>query len=310
PIRHLPPPDGRGWLLYQCSVGSDLADLVLHRPEPLVVNYHNVTPARFFRRFDPARAHASEQGRRQLSRLASRASFGLADSSYNEAELAELGYAPTGVAPLLVDLSVFDQPADRGVVGPLRGAKRGGGADLLFVGRVTPNKAHHDLVASFAAYRRLFDPAARLHLVGQHTSTEYVDAVRQVASQLGVTDAVHLPGSVSEPALAAYYRCADVYVCLSDHEGFCAPVVEAMHRGVPVIAFAAAAVPETVGDAALLLGAKDPVLVATAISRVVTDDGLRQRLVAAGRARAGELDVSRTRNRFADAIREMTAQYG
>ena len=120
------------------------------------------------------------------------------------------------------------------------------------MGRVVPNKCQHDLVKAFAAYRAAYDPQARLHIVGGDASPRYRAAVADYARALGVADAVDLTGSVSPGALAAYYRTADVFVSLSEHEGFCVPLLEAMHHRVPIVAFAAAAVPETLRDAGVL----------------------------------------------------------
>jgi glycosyltransferase involved in cell wall biosynthesis len=114
----------------------------------------------------------------------------------------------------------------------------------------------------------------------------YIDALRRFAAALDLEDAISLPGSVAVGTLVAYYETADVFVCLSEHEGFCAPIIEAMSRGVPVVAYAAAAVPETVGEAGVLLSDKSPALVASAVHRLLTDAPARAGLVAAGRSRA------------------------
>ncbi|MCZ7527384.1 MAG: glycosyltransferase [Acidimicrobiia bacterium] len=298
---------GRGttWLLYQASTGSRLADWLMERPEPLVVNYHNITPVEFFAGWEPAVAAELRLGRRQLAQLAGRTELVIADSAYNEAEVVALGYRRTAVAPILFDPAVFEHEVDEELLGRLREAKAAGGADLLFVGRLAPNKAQHDLVKALAAYRRAYDPRARLHLVGAASSHAYLETLRAYVHALGLDDAVNLAGSVPDAELAAYYEAADVFVSASEHEGFCVPLLEAMHHRVPVVAFSEAAVPETLGPAGVLLGSKEPTRMAAAVARVSGDPALREALADAGTVRLADFDLTRARSRFAVAVREL-----
>ncbi|MGH2686121.1 MAG: glycosyltransferase family 4 protein [Actinomycetota bacterium] len=289
-------------LLFHLSVGSEIAEVMLERPEPLVVNYHNITPALFFRRWDRQRAHAAEQGRRQLARLAPRTTLAIADSAFNQGELREAGYGTTCVVPILVDLRAFDREPDAATLQRLQAARRAGGAQLLFVGRITANKAQHDVLRAFAWYREVHDPKARLHLVGWTSPGAYISALRDAVAELGLEAAVDLPGSVTPEELIAYYRTADVFVCLSDHEGFCVPLLEAMHHRVPIVAYAAGAVPDTVADAAVVIDDKRPALVAEAIHAVMADETVRTALVDAGQARLADFELSQTAGRFSEAV--------
>lgn len=284
-------------LVYQLAIGSVVADHVLARNEPLIVNYHNITPAEVLAPWEPGLVHGSAWGRGQLRELAQRAVLGVAVSRYNEAELEDAGYAETAVAPVLMDLDGLGASADEEALDALRAAKRDGGADVLFVGRIVPNKAQHDLILAFAAYRAAFDPLARLHLVGGSSSPRYHSALQELTTELGLDGSVLMTGPVSAGRLAAHYRTADVFVCLSEHEGFCVPLIEAMHNGVPVVAFAAAAVPETLGPAGILLPAKQPAVVAGAIHRVVSDPSVRTALVEAGRERLAGFGLAAARDR-------------
>ncbi len=289
-------------VVYHLAVGSVLADLLLSRTEPLVVDYHNITPAKFFDEWDPPILHAVEWGRNQMAALAPRCRLGLADSEFNRAEIAANGYRPTAVAPILLDLQGFDREVDERVLEELEHGKQKGGADWLFVGRVTPNKCQHDVVKAFAAYRMLHDANARLHIVGGVASEPYAAALRAFVRKLGLSDCVSLTGPVSPGGLAAYYRAADVYVCLSEHEGFCVPLLESMHFGVPIVAFGVTAVPETLADAGICLPDKSPALVAEAVDRALSDEGLRAQLVAAGERRLRDFTLERSRARFLEAM--------
>ncbi|MGH9069175.1 MAG: glycosyltransferase [Acidimicrobiales bacterium] len=306
-----PDPSGSTVLVYQFAIGSVLADVAHSRPEPLVVDYHNVTPASYFRPWDAQVAGALTLARAQLDFLAARCALGIGDSSFNRDELDERGYAPTDVVPILLDLDSLGGEPDRATLDRLARAKGDGGADWLFVGRLAPNKAQQDLVKALAAYRSVYDPKARLHLVGRPATPGYADGLRRLAAGAGLVDAVELVDQgISHRSLVAYYRSADVLVSASEHEGFCVPLLEAMYHGVPVVAYGAAAVPETLGAAGLLLDDKSPVTVAAAVHRVLSDQDLRQHLVAAGQARLGAFSLDRSRARLVAALAPLTGVSG
>jgi len=291
-------------LIYQSAIGSPVGEFVRRRRARLVVNFHNLTPIGYLQAWDPDATEGVLLGEQQLRRLAPRCSLAIADSSFNADHLRESGY-PTSViavAPVLADLDALDVP-DGEAGARLMAAKAGGGADWLFVGRISANKCQHRLVGALAAYRRAYDPHARLWLVGGDKDSRYGRVVRAFTQSLGLGDAVTITGSVPPPVLAAHYRHADVFVCLSEHEGFCVPLVEAMHHGVPVVATGSSAVPETVQGAGVVLpmaGATGPTAatVAAAVHRVLCDPVVHQRLIAAGHRRSGELALAPTRERY------------
>jgi glycosyltransferase involved in cell wall biosynthesis len=296
--------------VYQASVGSGVATWLEHRPEPLVVNHHNVTPPEFFARWEPAVAPGLRSGRYQLADLASRCDLAIPVSAFNARELAGLGYRRVETAPLLVDLAALDRAPDAVTAARLDRGRRAGSSHWLFVGRVAPNKAQHNVVKALALYRRTYDPDATLTLVGASAADRYLRAVQDYVHELGLDDAVELAGSVTPEALTAHYRAADVFVCASEHEGFCVPLLEAMATDVPIVAFAAGAVPETVGDAAVLVGSRAPAVLAAAVHRVVSDAELRARLVARGRARLAHFSLPATRARYLEVIAPVLERAG
>ncbi len=290
------------WLLYQSSIGSPVFDILAARSEPKLVNYHNITPAALLEEWEPHVGYEVRLGRTQLERLAVESHLAVADSAYNEGELVEAGYRSTAVVPLLIDMTSAGAPPDPGRLARLGEAKAAGGADFLFVGKVSPHKAPHDLVKMLAVYRRLYDPAARLHLVGSPLGDRYAEALAGFVARLGLEGAVTVTGSLSAAELEAYWAMTDVFVCASDHEGFCVPLVEAMGHRVPVVAYGVTAVPETVGDAGLVLADKDPLRFAAAVHRVMTDATLRERLAAAAADRVATYSVERSRRRFVELV--------
>jgi L-malate glycosyltransferase len=289
-------------LVYQFSTSSDLADFLVERPEPLVLDFHNITHPDLLAGWDPASAARSTAAFDQLAALAPRAALGLADSAYNEADLRAAGCRRTAVVPVLVDLERLVAPPDLRLAARLAAGKAAGGADWLFVGRLVPSKAQHELVKALWAYRRCYDPAARLHLVGPTPSRRYLASLRAFVADLGLREAVRISGEVSDEALAAYFSVADVYVSLSVHEGFGVPLLEAMRASVPVVARDAGAVGATVGGAGLLLGRAEPALVAAAVQRVLTDGVLRARLGAAGAAQVARHTLTGSGRRAVEAI--------
>jgi L-malate glycosyltransferase len=295
------------WLLYHASIGSPAYDFVATREEPKLVNYHNITPAHLLEGWAPIVTYEVSLGRAQLERLAPACRFAIADSEFNRSELEGAGYHGTDVVSLLIDMTSTGQDPDPAVSTRLAEAKAGGGADLLYVGKISPHKAPHDLVKMLAVYRRLYDPKARLHLVGSPLGERYEPALRGFVERLELSDAVEFAGSLDPGALEAYFRAADAYLSASDHEGFCVPIVEAMGHGIPVVAYGVTAVPETVGDAGILLDSKEPLRFAAAVARVLADAELRDRLAAAACRRVAHFDLARNTARFVELLSAATA---
>ncbi|MFQ5557812.1 MAG: glycosyltransferase family 4 protein [Acidimicrobiales bacterium] len=294
-------------VVLQHAIGSLAAQAVIDRRLPVVVNYHNITPWEFLEPWESELVGGLRWGREQLEHLARRAVLGLADSAYNGAELERIGFRDVRVTPILFDRARWEASAPPAVVDRLR-RRVGAGPVWLFVGRLAPNKAQHDLVAAFAAFAASASSSghaahdARLMLVGGASSPRYARAVEELAGRLGVGDSVVFAGSVGDDELAACYELADVFVCLSDHEGFCVPLLEAMAREVPIVAYDAAAVSETLAWAGLVLSDKAPLTVAGAVGRVLDDPALAAGLSARGRRRLDDFDLRRTSGLLMDAL--------
>lgn len=292
--------DSATWIIYQSSIGSRLASVVAGLDVKKIVNYHSVTPAFLLELWDPKVAVLLAAGRSELKRLAPLSVAGVADSAYNKQEMEDVGYTSCSVAPPLIDMSNFEYAPDEKT---LKKLKERDCCLWLFVGRIVPNKAQHDLIKAFSVYRRLYDPNACLALVGGVFLPNYQLALENYAASLGISDAVIFTDSVTSSELSAYYKSADIFVCLSDHEGFCVPLLEAMYNKIPVVAYAQAAVGETVGEGGLLLEKKDPVLVATSVHKILSDKKLRDTLVSSGNAQLDKLSLAQNELRFIDALR-------
>lgn len=279
-------PDPERVILYHASTATEMNDWLVaagRAGQRIVVDYHNITPDRFFSAWDPTAARSMQRGRRQLAELAPFVTAAVADSEFNAREMLQFGIDGAVACPILLDLEEYHQAPDPATLDRL-----GDDPLWLFVGRLAPNKCQHDVVAAFAAYRALYQPRARLALIGGATSIRYQSALRTMVADLGLTDAVEVGRSAPFPELLAYFHRASVFVCLSEHEGFCVPVIEAMELGLPVVAYAASAVTETVADAGVLLHDKDPLAVAVAVHDLLSSEPARAAVVERGRARAGE----------------------
>jgi glycosyltransferase involved in cell wall biosynthesis len=283
--------------LYHASTHSEMVPWLMERAaagERILSDYHNITPASYYARWLPEGAASMAAARQELVALAPHVELALADSAFNEEELVTAGYRRTETCRLLVDLERYHDPPDRRVCNRLRRRRDAGGAQWLFVGRVAPNKCQHDVIAAFAVYRRLWDPEARLTLVGSTNAPRYLRALQMMAADLELGDSVEILDGLTHAELLAYFTVADVFVCLSEHEGFCVPLLEAMEVGVATVSYAAAAIPETVGDSGVLLMDKDPLVVAGAVAELLGDETRVRALVEAGRTRAGEFALERT----------------
>ncbi|HXM55913.1 MAG TPA: glycosyltransferase family 4 protein [Candidatus Dormibacteraeota bacterium] len=297
-----PPPSARTVLLYQASTGSEgMADLLLRLPGQLAIYYHNITPSRFFGPYDGVAAGSMRRGARELRALIERTALAFAASEYSAAELRELGVRDVRHMPPYYPASV-GRPASA-YLDRLRRTKRG--VDLLFVGRLAPHKGQLDLIRAAAVLRSGLGRPVRLFLVGAEGPHNYLRAIRYQIDRLGMRHAVVMTGLVSQAQLAAHYQAADAFVCLSEHEGFGIPVLEAMRAGLPVLARDAAAVGETLGGAGVLLGDAAPLLVAETIARVLADEPLRDQLVLCQRRRAAAVDAFDRDAVLLSAMREL-----
>lgn len=262
--------------LFHFSIGSAAGRLIHGLPDRLVVIYHNITPARFFLGFHPHLAGLCHHGRRELEAFAPRTELGLGDSEYNRQELAAAGFARTGVLPIVLDLSLYERPP----APVLRRVFDDGRTNVLFVGRIIPNKKIDDLIRSFAVFQRWVRPHSRLLLAGDHRGFErYFDRLQELVRELRL-DEVVFTGQLDDEELYACFRAADVFLCLSEHEGFCVPLQEAMCFGLPVVAYETGAVRETLRGGGLLLQDKSPELVAEVLAQLTQGGTLRRAVLA------------------------------
>jgi len=257
-----------------------------------ILQYHNVTPAAFFAPYDPALFRLALLGREQLGMLVDRVDLALGVSEYNRQELERLGFERTGVMPLAVDLARITQSPDRPALDDALDDEL---VNFLFVGRIAPNKKIEDHIKLAEHYKRYVDAYYRFIFVGRYDAVpRYYSTIRALMAEYRLLDERFIfTGPVPDAELAAYYRNAAVYISLSEHEGFCAPLLEAMAADVPVLAYAAAAVPETLGGSGVQFAPKDMEYAAELLGALAFDDDLRARVVAGQRRRLADFGDER-----------------
>ena len=262
-------------LLHHFSLASKASRTAFALPDRMALIYHNITPPEFFVGLHRSLSSECFRGRRELRAYADRCDLALGDSEFNRQDLEALGFRHTGVLPVIPDFSHLDQLADRTVADLFDDTW----TNVLFVGRMVPNKRLEDVIRFFHAYHTFYNRRSRLLLVGAQGGFErYTAALHQVTASLG-NGHVHFVGSVSNEELVAFYEIADLFLCASEHEGFCVPLIEAFYKQIPVLAYAATAVPATMDGAGVLYYDKDPSHVVALMDAVVSNVDVQDALI-------------------------------
>jgi glycosyltransferase involved in cell wall biosynthesis len=263
-------------LIHHFSLGSRASRTAFALPARMVLIYHNITPPEYFLGVHDQLVRQCYYGRRELMPYRSRVDLALGDSEFNRQELESLGFAPTAVLPVVPGFAHLDVVPDTRVLTEYDDEW----TNILFVGRVIPNKRPDDLIRFFHAYKRI-NPRSRLLLAGAYGGFDaYLAQLHALIAALDVDD-VHILGQVTNEELTALYDVADIFLCASEHEGFCVPIVEAFYKRVPVLAYAATAVPATMDGGGVLYDTRDPRRVALLMQSVIEDAALEERILAA-----------------------------
>jgi glycosyltransferase involved in cell wall biosynthesis len=274
------------------AIPSPMTDALAHLPHGRVLQYHNLTPPAYFAPYDPALFRLMVIAREQLASLVGQVDLALGVSEYNRRELEALGFAPTGVLSLAVDLERLTNAEPRPA---LEKTLDDDFVNFLFVGRIAPNKKIEDHLRLAEHYKRYVDALYRFIFVGKYDAVPgYWASIRALLSEYRMLDERFVfTGPVPDAELAVYYRKAAVYVSLSEHEGFCAPLVESMAMDLPILAYGAAAIPETLNGAGIEFAPKDLEYAAELMGALAFDDGLRQQVIAGQRRRLADFSEAR-----------------
>ncbi len=297
---------GADLLVYHASIGEPSVFAFLdQRPEPLALIYHNISPSKHWMPYDLSFAGLLETGRHELARFSSQAELAVAVSEFNAGELRSMGFRNVVVSPLVVDTDALRSVRPDTTMADYLSCLDG--PVFLFVGQMLPHKRPEWLLSAYHALVTYLEPGAHLVLVGMDRLRSYRQALDDYIAELNLRGA-HMIGRISDESLAACYRAADVFVTASEHEGFCAPLIEAMAFDVPVLARAYGAIPETMAGAGLLLDPEDsPLVAAEAMAVLAGEESVRAELVRKGRRRISELDPGVGRRTLLGHLRSVGA---
>jgi L-malate glycosyltransferase len=270
--------------IFHYAVPSPMTEAFAALPRGRVLQYHNVTPAHFFAPYDAGIFRLATLGRDEIRRLAGRTDVALGDSEYNREELETFGFSNTGVFPIAIDVEKIRRAPRRPA---LEHILSDGLINFLFVGRIVPNKKIEDHIRLAEHYKRYVDLDYRFIFVGKTDGVpRYYNTVRALIAEYQMPmDRFVFTGPVPDEDLATYYRTASVYLSLSEHEGFCVPLLEAMSADVPVLAYSSTAVPDTLGGAGVQFSPKDLEFAAELLGELAYNDGLRARVIEGQRRR-------------------------
>lgn len=288
-------------IIYHGSTGTELNYKLPHMGGRKVMIYHNITPPEFFKPYSLAVAQLTQDGLDGIRYLADKLDYCIAASDYNKRDLLGMGFnCPIDVCPIVIPFSDYEKEPDAQVI---KKYSNDGITNLLFVGRIAPNKKQEDIISSFYYYHKYYNPQSRLFLVGSSNGMEnYHNRLCRYIQQLGIEDDVVFPGHIKFSEILAYYTIADAFICMSEHEGFGVPLVEAMFFKVPIIAYKCAAVPFTMGNQGMLLETKEPSYVAAVIDRVISDKALQKYLLQVQYNRLLDYQYDRVRKSFEGKI--------
>jgi len=289
-------------IYHHCIGGTDAFKYFLTVPDRKILLYHNITPAHYFAEFNQEVFEAAKEGRRELDRLKDVVCTAWGVSAYNCEELKERGFRNVRVLPIAINLERLDSVAPNAYVMDFFDD---GYQNLLFVGRITPNKRQDQLIRVFAYFQKEIERRSRLFIVGGYGGMEpYCNHLLRIMGEKK-TGNIILSGHVSLDELVAYYRLADVFVCLSEHEGFCVPLLESMHFDVPVVALDSTGVTATLGGAGILVKDSSEVTVSASLTALLSQKEQRDAIVEKQRIRLHDFDKAEIDSLLHHRIQEL-----
>lgn len=282
-------------IIYHLAIGWSFVDYIEKEKCKKIAIYHNVTPAHFYKNYNKIAYHACDMGIGEVKKLKNTFDYCLADSEFNKQDLIRYGYTcKIDVLPILIAFDDYRQEATKAIIEKYKGS----GSNIIFVGRVVPNKKHEDVIAAFYFYKKYHDPLAKLFLVGSCPEGDaYGCRLKAYIRKLNLSD-VYFTGHIAFKDILAYYKIADLFLCMSEHEGFCVPLVEAMTFDVPVLAYNSCAIEGTLGGSGLMFQDKNPLEVAGLMARILRDDTLKNEIIKGQKERLKDYDNKIVKNIF------------
>lgn len=300
--KDMPPLTEDDLVIYHFASECDISKDIKHFPCKVILRYHNVTPPAFFHEYDLKAEKATANGLQQVKEIQPYIDFCLPVSKFNMEDLKAMGYqCPMEVLPILIRFDDYAQDPDQDVIEQYNDER----TNILFVGRMAPNKKVEDVISAFALYKDKYDQTARLFLVGAFQEEDkYYQRLQKHIEQLGVENVI-FPGHISFAAILSYYRIADIFLCMSEHEGFCVPLVEAMYFDVPIVAYDSCAVPDTLGQSGVVVSEKNYEHISQIIHEIVTSKDVKERIIGRQNTRLKDFDLAKLKIQFTRIIKSL-----
>ena len=282
-------------IIYHKATGNHFSEELVEFKCRKIMIYHNITPKKFFYPYSKKIAIELEKGRDQLKNLVGHVDYILADSEYNKIELEEMGFkCKIDVQPLIINFEDYKKIPNRDIINKYKE----NGTNIIFTGRIAPNKKQEDVIKVFYYYKNYIDRDAKLFFVGSYNGMEkYYSKLKGFIKKLKLQD-VYFTGHIPFANILAYYKIADVFLCMSEHEGFCVPLLESMYFNVPIVAFNSTAIPYTMDRSGVILDSKNYIEYSEVIRKLVEDDKYRERIIELQKENLKRFEKSITTNLF------------
>ncbi len=302
-IDDIPQLDKDDIIIYHLSTGSELNyKLSGYNGRKLVV-FHNITPSNYFIGYNNILWNLCKSGLAGAKYLSDKVDYALADSSFNRDNLIDMEYnCKIDILPIIIPFEDYNKNPNQDII---KKYSDDGYVNILFTGRIAPNKCQEDIVAAFYQYHTKYNPKSRLFLVGNYEGLEkYYNHLKEYASMLGIEDYVVFSGHIPFDEILAYYHIADLFLCMSEHEGFCVPLVEAMYFDIPIVAFDSSAIGDTLGGSGIMVKEKNPVETAGLIDYIFTHEDIKEKILRNQRERLEYFQYDRTKEKFLSYLKE------
>lgn len=292
-------------VIYHFASECPMAEAVKKLPCKKILRYHNITPPAFFHGYDADAEKATKNGLKQVKELAPYIDFGLPVSEFNKHDLEEMGYkCPMEVLSILIQFEDYAQKPSEKIIKKYKD----GITNILFVGRMAPNKKVEDVISAFHYYKTHYDETARLFLVGSFSEeNKYYQMLVKHIAKLGVKDVI-FPGHISFDEILGYYSVADVFLCMSEHEGFCVPLVEAMYFKVPIVAYSSTAIPDTLSGSGVVVDEKDYAVIGSTINKLINDSEFRNKIINEQNNRLKAFDNVSLKQKFIEYLEQQVGK--
>lgn len=287
-------------VIYHLCIGTEITDWFKKLNCIKILRYHNITPPEFFYGYNDKLIEITRFGRQSVFELAGNVDFAICDSEYNRQELIDCGFKNTCSVPVIIKFDDYRQKSSEEIIKRYNDDKK----NILFVGRSAPNKKIEDIIIAFDYYKKNINNNCRLILIGSDSVPSYTEKLEELINNLGTDDIIR-PGHIKFDEILGFYKSADLFLCMSEHEGFCVPLLEAMYFDVPVIAYNAAAVPETLGKGGIVFKNKNFAKIGEIMNLILNDEKLKDIIIKNQRERLRDFEYDKVKKRFVESIREV-----